>query len=187
MRELDVEQLEALSKEFISYYYLVNLNGIRLETSGPSDQEFGGGTYLASGKLQSVDPPKLSPAVDREAYKIVYNDPDFELRSYFEAGISGVLIDVYFVLVDVLNPEVRLGDPILAYSGYVDAPTYSIDPDGNVTATIEGTSPMGSLAVTNTVITAKDSIKQINPDDTCFDQIYEGSKALTLLWGKIDQ
>jgi hypothetical protein len=71
------------------------------------------------------------------------------------------------------------------YKGTIDNQTYSIDFDeGSIIATVESSSPMGSLGNINPFYTSKDNMDQKSLADTAFDQIYEGSAGITLLWGK---
>jgi hypothetical protein len=43
---------------------------------------------------------------------------------------------------------------------------------------------MGALMMVRTLQTNKEILQQINPADTSYDELFVGSKGLTLLWGK---
>jgi hypothetical protein len=49
---------------------------------------------------------------------------------------------------------------------------------------IECSSPMADLDLKRTLITSKDAMRGLSPTDSSFDQVYEGSKGIDLLWGK---
>jgi len=43
---------------------------------------------------------------------------------------------------------------------------------------------MSGLGIVKAFYTSKDSMKQIDATDTSFDQVYQGSRVIDLLWGK---
>ena len=43
---------------------------------------------------------------------------------------------------------------------------------------------MADLDAVKPFYTTKDFVRQLNPDDSCFDQIYHGSGFVNLNWGK---
>lgn len=198
MRTTNASIKTLMSQDFISTFYLVELNlnsSVVRDTTIGYDFTFNSQVFSSSGYLLSVDPPKMSSTVDREAYKVTYSDPDFSLRSEMETGILGKRLKVWIGFMNTLDaplagidpgqPMTNAGDIILVYSGFVDSPAYTYNPDGEIVASIEATSPMGALDSTITLYTSKDSLQQRNPADTSFDQIYDGSAGIQLLWGKI--
>jgi len=171
-------------------------------TSIPYDITISNGTtYLASNGLQGVDPPRLSQTVDRESYKVVFADPNYLMKSYFEAGAVGDKIEVYIGFINPTNaallgtdsvsvspkaPFKNMSDTILAYRGSVDTHGYDVNfESGEVTATIEGSSPMSDLDMVRAFNTSRDAIRQYNAADTSYDQIYEGSGEIVTKWGKV--
>jgi hypothetical protein len=153
------------------------------------------GTFTPNNGLNIVEPPKLSPSVDREAYKITYADPQFNKRSLFELNLTGAPVTTYVTFYNttgsVLNgiepgqPLTAAEDVIIAYEGVVDTRGYSVDPEqGTVIAVVECSSPMASLGRTRAFYTSKDAMMQVDPTDTSFDQVYLGMSKVTHLWGK---
>jgi hypothetical protein len=153
------------------------------------------GTFSPSNGLLTVEPPKLSSVVDREVYKLIYIDPEFEKIALFEAILTGSKATVYVgffnstttVLGGALpnEPLTNLEDLIVAYEGVVDTQGYAIEPSaGTVVAAIECSSPVASLGLIKHFTTSKNEMQQINPNDTSFDQIYTGSSKVRRLWGK---
>lgn len=162
------------------------------------------GVVKSMSQLLSIEYPKASSIVDRQAYIIKYVDPEFLFRPSLEDGYNNAPIVVkigFFNTTEgpiwsgmAVNPGEPLLDPediIIAYKGRVDSQTYDIQPDESVILTIECTSPMGALGAINAAYTSKDWLEQEDPNageanrDCSFDQVYEGSKGFNLLWGKI--
>jgi len=151
--------------------------------------------YLSDNGLAKIEPPIIEKGTDREAYKIIYIDPAFDYRAMIESGIIGAKATVYSGVCNPFNYTfggVESGQPLLAFSdlikaftGVIDSATYAIDPiEGTVLMTMECASPMASLGVTKSYLTSKDALLQIDPTDTAYDQVFVGSKAISLLWGK---
>jgi hypothetical protein len=195
MRYISTAVKTLLELNAIIPFYLVSVGTTLKHTSLTQDLSVNGVTYLGDNKLVAIQPPRLSSVVDREAYSIIYADPDFELRPLFEAGFSGSLITVSIGFFNISGgtlggvapgePMTNPDDIIISYQGTVDSQTYSVNFDGAVTAGIEGSSPMGALEMTKGFYTSKNNMRERNPNDTSFDEIYEGSKGIALRWGKI--
>lgn len=195
MRQKSAAVATILQQDYISFFYLVSLGTLYHHTSVNRDMVVDGVTYLGNNSLQSVQPPRLSAVVDREAYQITYLDPTYEFKSLLEDGWVGETMTVsmgFYNTTDGVLSGVSPGQPMLdpadiviAYKGTIDNQAYTIDADDNVVLTIEGSSPMGSLGYVNSFYTSKDNIKQRLATDTSFDQIYEGSHEVALLWGKV--
>jgi hypothetical protein len=160
----------------------------------PGGVTIGSDNYTDNHNLLQVDSPRMSATVDKEAYKLTYADPTFDYRALFEKGFTGTPIQVwigfYNSLTTSLNgilpgrPVNSYADCILAYQGTVDKTSYAVNMDEESIATMECSSPMGALGFTKSLLTSRDSLNQIDTTDTSFDQIFIGSKGLTLLWGK---
>jgi hypothetical protein len=82
------------------------------------------------------------------------------------------------------HPLLAEEDIVLAYKGIVDSHGYVISEDEDVVVVIECSSPMADLDLKRTLITSKDAMRGLSPTDSSFDQVYEGSKGIDLLWGK---
>jgi hypothetical protein len=183
------------------YFFLVGIGGTDYSTSLPYSIVMSDGiTYNHDNGLVAVEPPRLSTTVDRESYKITFADPQFLMRSYFEAGAVG---DSIVVRIGFLNPTTGLmtgsdgvsvapgmpfrdlRDTIMSYGGVVDNHGYTLDfGEGNVRATIEGSSPMADLDLVKTFQTSKECINQFRSGDTSYDQIYQGAQGIVYKWGK---
>jgi hypothetical protein len=195
MRQFSASVRTIIDSGVISYFYLVSIGVALKHTSYHTDITFDGDVYLADNKLVNIQPPKMSSVVDREPYKIMYVDHDFSFRPSFEAGMVGQPVVVRMVFVNTtdgvlsgVNPGFPLLDPddtIITHTGAVDSQNYSADFDsGEVTATIEASSPMAALSMVNSFYTSKNHLQQRAPGDTSFNQMYEGSPGVRLMWGK---
>ncbi len=189
-----------LSLPEINFVYLVKTvtpYAVYLETTAPFDLSIPGlGVFDSSSSLASVDEMRMSKAVDRAIYKIVYVDPDFQKRALFEVGLTGSRITVYMCFfnptentignVDPGEPFTDPDDLLIIYSGKVDTQGYTIEPDeGTISAVIECASPMASLDLSKPYLTSKDALRAVNPNDTSFDQVTNSSSRATVLWGKV--
>jgi hypothetical protein len=148
--------------------------------------------------LMTVEAPKLSNAVDRESYKLVYVDPEFDKLALFENGLTGSKLDVYLGFYNTLDYSIGTGtavapgqpltnyrDLLMAYSGFVDTQGYTVDPSsGTIVAMIEGASPVASLGQIRSFMSTKDEMRHRNISDSAFDEIYVGAAKAGLLWGK---
>ena len=142
--------------------------------------------YNPSTGLMSVEPPRLSQAIDKETYKIAYIDPNFEKISAFEGGLTGASINVCIGFYEPGTSVPITTDFVVAYKGTVDTQGYTINPDsGTVVAVIEGSSPVASLGQIKAFYTSKENMSRVSANDTSFDQIYVGSTKVALLWGHI--
>lgn len=198
MKQYSANVTNILSGGNISPYFLVSIEfstGTIYHTNTPMDiivPEIG--TFSSANNLIGIDAPRMSSTVDRESYKITYSDNNFSLRALFEAGIIGTPVTVYIGFynstatviggVQPGQPFPALNDLIIAYKGFVDTHGHGTDTEGGVTAVIECSSPMASLDLTKPFYTSRDSMHQLNATDTSFDDVYSGSQAINLLWGK---
>lgn len=199
MREIHPSVLEMITSGTASSFFLVKLetpSETLLHTNGPMPVTINGlGTFVTTNALFTVDSPRLSETVDKESYKIVYADPDFENLERFESGIVGANLTVWLCFMNTANAPIGgipIGEPlnaleylITAYDGTVDSTAITVSQqDGTVVAVIEASSPMGSLGQIRASYTSKESLAVSHPGDTSFDEIYVGSKKVALLWGK---
>lgn len=198
MSTFSANVLQLLAKDSVEGFTLVELGfdtPLR-HTTAPANIVISTiGTFVADNGLLSVEPPRLSTIVDREAYKITYADPNFVFRPYFEDGVVGKYIRVYVGFYNTLTttlggaapgfPLTDEADLLKAYEGVIDTHGYAIT-DDEVTVVIEGSSPMADLDLVKPFITTQNQLKQLGlTDDTSFDQVYTGSAPINLLWGKI--
>ena len=194
-RRISPSIVALLNNHTISTFYIVDIaTAIPIKhTTMYRDVDTPFGTYLADNGLLSVDAPRLASNVDREAYKLAYTDPTFSMRSSIESGIAGspIITRVGFVNTSGAtlygtppgeicnNPE----DYITLYSGVVEFPTIIIQ-DEEVKVVLECSSPMSNLSLVNSHFTSQDYMRNIDRNDTSFDQVYLGSRSVKMLWGK---
>lgn len=191
--------MQLISADNLSPYFLVKLalkTGAVYHTTTPMDVTVAGlgATFLANNTLLGIDAPRLSSVVDREAYKITYADNDFSFRTLFAGGVIGTPVTVWVGFINATDailggalpgmPLSNSTDLILAYSGVIDSHGHATDTEGQVTATIECSSPMASLDLVKPFYTSRDAMQQRNPADISFNQVYAGSRAVNLVWGK---
>ena len=177
-----------LSRDVVSVFYLVAISNdsvnIKSTTNASDFYMPSVGNFSSSDGLIVVEPPDNTSSIDRSSYKIAYADPEFILRPILEAGIIGARVDAYLGFINTVN-NTALDDVLLIYSGSVDTYGYEINTsEGTVIASLECSSPMGSLGMKRGFYTTRSEIKQIDPSDTCFDQVTVGSKAI-YAWGKM--
>ena len=197
MRKLSSNLQTVLALPEISYVYLVRIDakGAPIYHTTAATNITTDVTYIPSSRLYSIEAPRLSSVVDRETYKIIYNDPDFSMRSMFEGILTNTPVKVTLcfinttggVLGSYADGDFMTGaaDLIVAYGGVIDTHGYAVDPgEGTVFAALECSSPMASLGLSRPFMTSKDSMKQVNNLDTAFDQTFIGSKRIGLSWGK---
>ena len=182
----------------LSVFYLVQLDyktGTIYHTNSPMDIDVAGyATFSSDNELLGIDAPKMSSVVDREAYKITYSDNSSSLRTKFELGIVGTPVTVFIGFYNTSaaaiggvqpgQPFTAYTDLVIAYKGFIDSHGYTTDVEGAITAVLECSSPMASLDLTKPLYTSRDAMRQINISDSSFDDVYTGSKAINLLWGK---
>jgi len=199
MRKLSNNLKYLLSLDSIALAYLIKIETPTTtisETTAAFDITLPGlGVFYSNSSLSTVDDIRLSKAVDRAIYKIVYIDPDFQKRALFEVGLTGSKVTVYLCFFNDTNAPINgvqpgdiFSDPddiVIVYSGTIDTQGYTINAsEGTVIASIDCASPMASLDLNKEFLTSKDSMQRLNPNDTAFDQVISNSARATLLWGK---
>ena len=199
MRAISNSIQQLLVLDNVSTFFLVTFvtyAGTVYHTNLPYDITITGlSTFLADNTLLSVDPPRQSSSVDRETYRISYADPNFIFRPYFENGMIGADISIrlgFFNTSDATIGSTPVGKPftdsadtIIIYEGTIDTHGYNVTEDA-VTIGLEGSSPMSDLGLSKPFFTSKDSLRQVNVNDTAFDQVFQGSKTVYLYWGKVE-
>jgi hypothetical protein len=157
-----------------------------------------GDTYTPSEdavRLISVDPPKVTSTVDRASYSITFADPDMYFGQWLEDLVSPGLVTTpeqgytglpVTVRLAVLSGSSYSAESLLLYKGVVDTGSYAVDLEefGESIFTFTCSSPMSSLDMIRTFYTTKNDLRGIYATDAAFDQIYEGSGQIRLLWGK---
>jgi hypothetical protein len=181
-----VKQL--LAAPTIEAFYLVDFNNYKTTNYFSNITLSDGSTYENDGRLMQVDPPQLSTSVDRELYKITFADPDFSFGPLVDTGIVGspVSVRIGFVNQETKLPYTNIQDTVLVYKGKVDNGAYSISTQdtGEATFVLTCASPLADLDSVRALYTSRDALRSVSPNDTSFDQIYEGAGQVELKWGK---
>lgn len=198
MRTFSSNINQILLQDSITPFVMVSITATMLtrrDTSLPFDVTFDGTTYTSDNGLVSVEPPRLSTVVDRAVYKITYADEDFSMKAAFTNGIVGAPVTVYIGFINttsyILNgvnpghPLLSTDDVLIGYRGVIDSYGYSSGTESGILAAFECSSPMSDLGLLRAFYTSQDSLRQFSPTDTAFNQVYAGSKAISLLWGKV--
>jgi hypothetical protein len=148
-----------------------------------------GHSYVADDTIASVDAPQATTNVDREQFRILLSDPRLESMETVFNNLVGYPIEVRlgFLNIDTCMPFLDLSDTIIVYKGRVDSTAYSIKTQemGEAVLQVTGSSPMRSLDAKNSLFLSRDYVRQLSPNDSSCDQIFEGSEALVLKWGRI--
>lgn len=177
-----------LAQPVVEEFHLVRIGNYRTTSYFYNITLSNGDVYLADGKLVGVDTPRLSSTVDRELYKVTLADNDYSLSTVVEGSFVGLPFEVRIGFVDqtTKQPLTTITDTLLAYKGIIDSGGYSINPAdvGDVILQVTGASPMADLDATRTFYGSKDFIRSLAPNDSSFDQVYEGSGPVSLKWGK---
>jgi hypothetical protein len=182
-----------LMQPALEYFYLVRIydindNTIYCITTYFNEITFQDNVYEANAALVSIDPPQLSSTVDREQYKINIADPLFTTGEFADNGLVGKRVAVHIGFINPENNQPLLNDNevLTSYVGRIDANAYKLETDeiGESILQITCSSPMSDLDLKKNLYLSKDAVKRRNPEDTCCDQIYEGSNKSVLKWGK---
>lgn len=142
-------------------------------------------TYLADDNIISIDPPQLSSTVDREEYKIVVDGAAMDA----DLDLVGCSLEVRLCFVNTATglPYTTLADTLLFYKGKVSGKSAEFETEsaGSYQFTVKGASPMMALDMIGGMYLSRDSIRSMSPEDSCCDEIYQGSSALVLKWGRL--
>jgi len=172
----------ALASDLVEPYLVVDMefsSGTVSLTNLPYDVVIGAVTYTSDGGLTKLAPPQLTNVADREVYRIELVDMANEFQSYFNDNAVGTDVTVR------LGIEGNTTDLDILYKGRIDTVQLETNPEeGTKLAVIECSSPFGALDRTSERLTTPTHQKQINPSDTCFDNIYKNTDAVSLRWGK---
>lgn len=180
-----------LSQPLIEICYLVDIDDgdiLRSTTYWSNVTLSDGRTFVADGQIVNLDAPRLSTVVDKEQYKIVLADPSFYFGQYAENGMVGKRVEVIACFIDQTTgaPVTSAGNSFTVYKGRVDAASYAINTGviGSATISILCASPMADLDLRKQFLSSRDFVRNRTPNDSCCDQVYEGSGAIQLRWGK---
>jgi hypothetical protein len=143
--------------------------------------------YIKSKLIEAIERPQMTAVINRDLYSITLADSGRELASMFDAGLNGAQAVVHLCFVDYYTGEPEVDETFIIYKGIVESHSYDIDTSeqGELLATVTFSNLMAQLDATKPYYTSKNFVDQIRPGDTSYDQVYEGSGAISLAWGKI--
>lgn len=177
--------LELLNQPVLNIIYCLKLKTLKYCTY-TSDITLGSDVYTGYGPVFNVDAPRMDSVVDRDLYKIALTDEGFSLGALYDTNFTGAEAEVRACLVDYYTgvPETNLDDTVLVYRGIIESFNYEIDTSeqGRVLSTISCSNPMADLDSVRVYYTSKDFLKQVNPNDTAYNQIFAGSEGVSLVW-----
>jgi hypothetical protein len=193
--------LNALSQETIEAFYMVRILNydssimhsttnhfadIQLKNNGVDLVNY---SYPSDATLITVDPPQMNTNVDREQYKITLADPTLSKLAAVRNNLVGKTLEGRLGFINLVTglPYLEIADCPIVYKGRIDGISYLIKTSeiGENLLQITGSSPMRNLDLKKSLFLSRDSIREKNVNDSSCDQIYEGSGAITLKWGKI--
>ena len=188
MIEFSPNVTDFLSRDYTEAFHLINFWGYYSTSHSADILMDDGNTYISDGIVESIAAPKVTSSVDKNIYSITIADPKILLGSLFEESIVGKVIDVKigFIHPDTGVVVTAMVDTLNVYRGKVHGSSYTYNTAeiGDVKAKIECSSPMGNLDGVSSFRTSRDFMAAHSPDDNSFEQIYLGSGAVTLKWGR---
>lgn len=189
MIQLNSTVQNILMQPLVEAFYLVNIADTYKTTSFFDDITLSNGEeYAADGYLLSVDPPRLSTTVDKEAFKLVLADPEFLTGPFVDQGLVGqsAHIRLGFINQTTKQPELHVDNTLTIYKGRVDAVAYgaNLKGVGDVGLSIICASPMSNLDLRKQFFTSKEFVRNLSSDDSSCDQVFVGSGTIQLKWGK---
>jgi hypothetical protein len=159
---------------------------VQLKSNGIALADY---NYFSDATLVTIDPPQMSTNVDREQYKITLADPMLEKMTSVRNNLVGKVLEgrLGFVNHYTGTPYLEIADCPIVYKGRIDGASYLIKTNefGESILQITGSSPMRNLDMKKSLFISRDFVRQRDATDSSCDQIYEGSGAITLKWGKI--
>ena len=200
MRTVSPNVALLLGQNSVQTFYLFSIKGVGINlkyTTHFHDVTVTGlGTFKHENSIASFKPPIMERASNREAWKMGLADSNFELREIVELNLIGARAKFYMGLVNTMDyivggaepgqPLLDIDDITLGFDGIIDTKDYTVNPLENVNLlNIECSTPMASLGMTRPYLTSRDALRHINAGDTSFDEVYNGSAGVTILWGKM--
>lgn len=177
MIELSNKLKQILSEPVYENFFLVKIGNYRT-TDLYTSVTFNNELYQNDGRLYSVAPPQMNSIVDRELYKLVFQNSDLA----FSASV-GESVEVRILFCENDQPLLSVEDSFLVYKGRVESTAQEIQ-ESESTYIVSCASPMANLDSRNVLMTSKEALRNLKPEDTSFDQVYEGSSRVDLRWGK---
>jgi hypothetical protein len=189
-----------LTRQSVEIAYLLdiegyNLNGTALRKTSfytnlqMSNDPQGVRIFESDGTIVSIAPPKFDSVVEKSNFDIMISDPDFSAIGPREATLIGNYMEVRGVFVDIDTgiPVLNYTDTLLIYGGRISGYAYATSTKelGENILTLTGGSPVANLDYKKQYFLNKDFVRSRYGDDSCCDQIADGSFVLALKWGKV--
>lgn len=188
MIELSPAIKDLLLNPTLEFVYLVDIDTVKLTNHYSNIELSDGSIYLGNSGLVAVDPPQTGSSVDRQEYKITIVDNEFSFSSMYSGGLVGKLLKVRVLFIDPSDGSLfkSISDLLTIYIGKVDNMGYTNETEsvGSTVVNITGSSPMADLDRKKEFLATREAMRNINPIDTAFDDVYEGSASVKLRWGK---
>lgn len=187
-----------LAQEVVEPAYLLEIKGPAVDvkyTTAPFNLTTEYGTFISNSSIFSVDLPLIERASNREAFKIILADVDFEFRGLAELDLIGSNTTLYMVLKNNTNGVLGGAQPgnfllntddiVIGFEGLVDTKSYAVNAfEGYAALTLECSTPMAALGMVRPYITSREYVTSRDPLDTAYDQVNSSVDGLTLQWGK---
>lgn len=188
MIEFSPDMLEVINDPRARQFYTVRIADLCI-TDFPTDIVLPDGKmYVSSSMLMAVQRPSASTTVTRDLYKFQMTDSEGTLLGSFNTGMSGKICEVRLGLIDPRNELPMLNEMFILYSGFLDSGTYTYDTSavGSVSVDITCANPLVDLDSAQPYYCGNEYMQQINPEDTCYEDVFLGATELLLRWGKRD-
>lgn len=187
---------DILEKGQVEFFYLIECNQnifripdgsyVRYITNYPTKLD----EYYHYPYFISVEPPKASAVTDRAAFKLVFSDDTLNLKTWLSSNEqSGLEFTVRVGFVDNSGgspyPLYTSDYTVMTYKGYLDSYSFEADfANSKASVSLECSGPLGDLDRTKPFMCTKENQRRLYPDDSAFDLIFVGSKAIVSVWGR---
>jgi hypothetical protein len=179
--------LDQLDRKNTKVFMLVKINLYSnqfLVTSLPYKVYFQGEPYSPAMGIVSFAPPKTTTSLDKQTYELVIQDASGEHQTEIKNGVTGKEVSIFVGFLDNQNkPRLDSSNLFVAYEGMIESAAIALNKEEKL-AKYKLSSPMAALDARSGYLASKAAMGQINPNDTCFDEIYIGVKNINYSWGK---
>lgn len=185
MRDNAAQLLNILSQDKIGVISLIefNWNSNYYYTDYGTNLTWNSRTYIRRGPIASIDPVRYSNVVDRESFRFSMSALDTNMQAEVAAGITHMPVKMRLLFTVDGVPQLGIYESLEIYNGLVSKVDKRIDKETQL-YNVECTAPLFDLDAIGTLFTTKDGISAMDPTDTSFDLIQEGSEAFSLKWGR---
>jgi hypothetical protein len=148
-------------------------------TEAPRDIIVQGKTYLSNAILKKLTTPQAQSSVDRDNYKITFNDEKHELRERF--AVKRIGIPVSIKLVFLREDGTMISEPLDTYKGQTSSMQWK---KGELNVSLTG--QLTQLAGKRTRYTTAESQQDLtgHNNDTCMRFVGDSVADNFLEWGR---